>query len=113
MVWTHLRRQKLIERSNNLLVRFILNWLGLQPFCVPIQNDKGLPIFVSRLSVIIDEALKKQLSNSNDINAPFIDIEDYKKKTGKRFRMTKAQREAGLTREQAFQEFMENMVERG
>jgi hypothetical protein len=27
--------------------------------------------------------------------------------------MTKAQREAGLTREQAFQEFMENMVERG
>ena len=62
---------------------------------------------------IIDEALKKQLSNSNDINAPFIDIEDYKKKTGKRFRMTKAQRESGLTREQAFQEFMENMVEKG
>ena len=59
------------------------------------------------------EELKKQLSNSNDINAPFIDIEDYKKKTGKRFRMTKAQRESGLTREQAFQEFMENMVERG
>jgi len=66
-----------------------------------------------RLSIIIDEALKKQLSNSNDINAPFIDIDDYKKKTGKRFRMTKAQRESGLTREQAFQEFMENMVEKG
>tara|TARA_R100000664_G_scaffold1547_1_gene3961 strand:- start:4438 stop:4653 length:216 start_codon:yes stop_codon:yes gene_type:complete len=65
-----------------------------------------------RLRLIIDEALKKQLSNSNDINAPFIDIEDYKKKTGKRFRMTKAQRESGLTREQAFQEFMENMVEK-
>jgi len=66
-----------------------------------------------RLSIVIDEALKRQLSNSNDINAPFINIEDYKKKTGKRFRMTKSQRELGLTREQAFQEFMENMVERG
>jgi|TARA_R110000851_G_scaffold273717_1_gene426343 hypothetical protein len=66
-----------------------------------------------RLSIVIDEALKRQLSNSNDINAPFINIEDYKKKTRKRFRMTKAQRELGLTREQAFQEFMENMVERG
>ena len=66
-----------------------------------------------RLKIVIDEALNKQLSNRNDVNAPFIDIDDYKKKTGKRFRMTKAQRESGLTREQAFQEFMENMVERG
>jgi len=66
-----------------------------------------------RLTKVIDEALRKQLSNSNDINAPFLNIEDYKKKTGKRFRMTKAQRESGLTREQAFQEFMENMVEKG
>ena len=65
-----------------------------------------------RLTVVIDKALKRQLSNSNDINAPFMDIEDYKKKTGKRFRITKAQRDAGLTREQAFQEFMENMVDK-
>ena len=62
---------------------------------------------------MIQDALKRQLSNSNDINSPFIDIEDYKKKTGKRFRMTKAQRDAGLTREQAFQEFMEKMVDKG
>jgi hypothetical protein len=66
-----------------------------------------------RLTIVIDKALKRQLTNSNDINAPFIDIEDYKKKTGKRFRMTKAQRESGLTREQAFQEFMEKMVDKG
>ena len=66
-----------------------------------------------RLGLVIEDAMLKQLSNSNDINAPFIDIEDYKKKTGKRFRMTKAQRESGLTREQAFQEFMERMVEKG
>ncbi len=61
---------------------------------------------------MIKEALRRQLSNSNDINAPFIDIEDYKKKTGKRFRITKAQRDAGLTREQAFQEFMEKMIDK-
>ena len=66
-----------------------------------------------RLTVVIYKALKRQLSNSNDINAPFMDIEDYKKKTGKRFRMTKAQRESVLTREQAFQEFMEKMVDKG
>ena len=65
-----------------------------------------------RLTAMIQEALHRQLSNSNDINAPFIDIEDYKKKTGKRFRITKAQRDAGLTREQAFQEFMEKMVDK-
>ena len=63
-----------------------------------------------RLTDLIYEVLKKQLASNNDINAPFIDIEDYKKKTGKRFRMTKAQRDGGLTREQAFQEFMEKMV---
>jgi len=65
-----------------------------------------------RLSTIIDEAMKRQLSNSNDINAPFIDIEDYKNKTSKRFRMTKAQRDGGLTREQAFQEYMEKMMDK-
>ena len=66
-----------------------------------------------RLRLVIDEAMRRQLSNRNDVNAPFMDIDDYKKKTGKRFRMTKSQRESGLTREQAFQEFMENMVEKG
>jgi hypothetical protein len=65
-----------------------------------------------KLTSMIQEAMRRQLSNRNDINSPFIDIEDYKKKTGKRFRMTKAQRDAGLTREQAFQEFMENMIDK-
>jgi len=65
-----------------------------------------------RLTELIDEAFKKQLSRSSDINGPFLDIEDYKKKTGKRFRMTKNQIESGLTREQAFQEYMEKMIDR-
>jgi len=64
-----------------------------------------------RLTSLIDEALKKQLANNNDINAPFMDIDDYKKKTGKRFRMTREQKESGLTREQAFREYMETLME--
>jgi len=65
-----------------------------------------------RLKELVSEAMKKELANRDDINAPFIDIEDYKKKTGKRFRMTKEQRDAGLSREQAFQEFMEKMIDK-
>ena len=32
----------------------------------------------------------------------FTTIDEYKEKTGKRFRMTKAEKEEGLTREEAF-----------
>ena len=35
-------------------------------------------------------------------------IEDYKQKTGKRFRMTKDQKGRGLRREEAFLEFIRN-----
>jgi hypothetical protein len=65
-----------------------------------------------RLKDLVSEAMRKELANRDDVNAPFIDIEDYKKKTGKRFRMTKDQRDAGLSREQAFQQFMEKMIEK-
>jgi len=65
-----------------------------------------------RLTDLIYEALKKELASSNDINAPFLDIDDYKKKTGKRFRITRQQKEAGLTREQAFKEYMETLMEK-
>lgn len=66
-----------------------------------------------RFTDIIGEAMKRQLASKDDINSPFMSVEDYTKKTGKRFRMTKAQLESGLTREQAFREFMEKMVEKG
>lgn len=65
-----------------------------------------------RLTDIVSEALKRELSNSNSINSPFLDVEDYKKKTGKRFRRTREQIESGLTKEQAFQQFMETMIEK-
>ena len=66
-----------------------------------------------RFTSIIGEALKRQLASKDDINAPFLNVGDYTKKTGKRFRMTKVQRDSGLTREQAFREFMEKMVDKG
>ena len=66
-----------------------------------------------RITNLISDAIKQELAQSNDINAPFLNIEDYTSKTRKRFRMTRVQRDAGLTREQAFQQFMEGMMERG
>ena len=66
-----------------------------------------------RITNLVSDAIKQELAQSNDINAPFLNIEDYTSKTGKRFRMTRVQRDAGLTREQAFQQFMEGMMERG
>ena len=65
-----------------------------------------------RLTDIVSEALRKELSHSNSINSPFLDVEDYKKKTGKRFRRTREQIESGLTKEQAFQQYMETMIEK-
>jgi len=62
-----------------------------------------------RLSDLVKNAMKENLAGSNS-NWPFLSPEDYTKKTGKRFRMTKAQKESGITREQAFQQFMEQMV---
>jgi|TARA_R110002110_G_scaffold295886_3_gene509937 hypothetical protein len=65
-----------------------------------------------RLTDIVSEALKRELTSSNSINSPFLDVEDYKKKTGKRFRRTRNQIESGLTKEQSFQQYMETMVEK-
>jgi|TARA_A100000172_G_scaffold51947_1_gene32776 hypothetical protein len=69
------------------------------------------------LSNIIDEAFDKVFGRGNDIKetkpapkeeltpttpALYESIEDYTAKTGKRFRMTKTQKELGMTREEAF-----------
>lgn len=62
-----------------------------------------------RLSELVKNAMKENLTGNNS-NWPFLNPEDYSNKTGKRFRMTKAQKESGVTREQAFQQFMEQMV---
>jgi hypothetical protein len=65
--------------------------------------------FDEKVADLVKEAMKDNLSG-NLVNAPFISIQDFTAKTGKRFRMTKAQKDAGLSREQAFTEFVNNLV---
>jgi hypothetical protein len=70
------------------------------------------------LSNIIDEAFDKVFGRGNDIketkpapravkpiNPLYESIEDFTAKTGKRFRMTKDQKQRNLTRDEAFSEF--------
>lgn len=57
---------------------------------------------------LVKNAMKENLAGSKG-QYPFLDPEDYKTKTGKRFRMTKAQLEAGKSRQQSFEEFMQKM----
>ena len=61
------------------------------------------------LDRVIRKAFSDRLTVSNDSpsitsGGPIYEsIEDYKVKTGKRFRQSKADKEAGLSREQSFQ----------
>lgn len=63
----------------------------------------------NRISDLVKDAMKDNLTPAGP-NWPFLNIEDYTQKTGKRFRITRAQRDAGITREQAFQQFMEKLM---
>ena len=69
------------------------------------DNDNG---FFDVLSNIIDEAFSKVFTEKNeDPSAPspqYASIEEYTSSTGRRFRMSKQQKERGLTREEAFAE---------
>ena len=63
--------------------------------------------FIKQLDKLIEMAMKKELSKGQKPEATiqeYKDIEDYQRKTGKRFRMLKEQKERGLTREEAFAE---------
>jgi hypothetical protein len=69
------------------------------------EKDDG---FFGVLSNIIDEAFSKVFTEKAEIQQPansrYASIEEYTSKTGKRFRMSKDQKERGLTREEAFTE---------
>ena len=63
--------------------------------------------FIKQLDKLIEKAMKKELSKGKKPEATiqeYKDIEDYQRKTGKRFRMLKEQKERGLSREEAFAE---------
>lgn len=61
-----------------------------------------------KIENLVKTAMKSNLVSNE--NWPYSDIQDYQKKTGKRFRMTREQKESGITREQAFQQFVENLI---
>lgn len=66
-------------------------------------NPKRLKVItplMPRETEVVEEIVTYEPKSSNKYSS----IEDYTKQTGKRFRMTKAQKEAGLNRLQAFEE---------
>jgi len=69
------------------------------------EKDDG---FFGVLSNIIDEAFSKVFTEKKEtISSPsagYSSIKEYTEQTGKRFRMSKNQKERGLTREEAFAE---------
>ena len=69
------------------------------------DQDKG---FFDVLSNIIDEAFAKVFTEKTEIHksesSEYSSIEEYTAKTGKRFRMSKDQKERGLNRDAAFTE---------
>ena len=64
--------------------------------------------FFGVLSNIIDEAFSKVFTEKKELpttkRAQYSTIEEYTAQTGKRFRISKDQKERGLTREEAFAE---------
>ena len=59
-----------------------------------------------KLQKIVTDAMKNQLKTEIRPSVKYASIEEYKRVTGKRFRMTREQTERGINREQAFQEFI-------
>ena len=72
-----------------------------------------------KIKKVVDTAFKKVYNDARpgdvgrvSLSSPkdkFGTIDEYRELTGKRFRMTKEQKERNLTREQAFLEFKENL----
>lgn len=63
-----------------------------------------------QIQEIVKTAMENHLSNTEGL--PFLNPDDYRAKTGKRFRMTPDQKARGITREEAFQEFLHKMLEK-
>lgn len=57
-----------------------------------------------KIEEIVKTALQTNLATPSV--RQYANIEEYTRVTGKRFRMTKAQKMAGVSREQAFEEFV-------
>ena len=59
-----------------------------------------------KLQKIVTDAMKNQLKTDVRPSAKYSSIDEYKRVTGKRFRMTREQIERKISREEAFNEFI-------
>lgn len=59
-----------------------------------------------KLQKIVTDAMKNQLKTDIRPSVKYSSIDEYKRVTGKRFRITREQRDRGISRDQAFIEFM-------
>lgn len=59
-----------------------------------------------KLQKIVTDAMKNQLKTDVRPSAKYSSIDEYKRVTGKRFRMTREQTERKISREEAFKEFI-------
>ena len=67
--------------------------------------------FIQQLNDMVDKAFKRELSKSKEPieeTIKYTDIEDYTRKTGKRFRLLKSDISEGLSREDAFRKRFNN-----
>lgn len=65
-----------------------------------------------KLEQIVNDAMTRQLRGNDKGNKPmpqYESIEQYTQATGKRFRMTKEQKARNITRNEAFQEFLNDL----
>ena len=65
----------------------------------------------TQLEDLVKNAMKENLSGSSGIY-PFLDPDDYFKKTGRRFRITREQKKAGISRQEAFEQFMQKKADK-
>lgn len=59
-----------------------------------------------KLQKIVTDAMKNQLKTEVRPSVKYSSIDEYKRVTGKRFRMTREQIERKISREEAFNEFI-------
>ena len=68
------------------------------------DSDKELgEILENLINSMVNDSITEHFEGKKP-SLVFEDIEDYNRKTGKRFRITKDQKERGLTRDEAFKE---------
>tara|TARA_Y100000034_G_scaffold22774_1_gene26251 strand:- start:733 stop:990 length:258 start_codon:yes stop_codon:yes gene_type:complete len=79
------------------------------------NTNDGLEKYMETLEELIDTAFgqafrkKGKEAPSTPKNAKYQSIQEYTEQTGKRFRVTKNQKERNLSRDEAFQEFLHTL----